>query len=174
MGLVRTFREIRRRVLLVDSTVTFQIAAEQADRNAAPPRIVMFLPEPGAESYDHEDIGSGYVAGGSTQGVLCRRVCPVEFHVWMPSSGVDNDIGGEYPTDEEDPDSGTPWLVQMLIETLIDTCAPGLEILAGGWLDRDSLNLGWAYSLRATIAYPVYRTKTYQDATVTSYTVEAT
>lgn len=173
MGLLRTFREVRRRVLLADSTVTMHFAAEQADRNAAPPRIVMFLPEVGGESYDSEDIGSGWTAGDATQGVLCRRVATVEFHVWVPSVGIDNDIGGEYPTDEEEPDVGTPWLVQVLIQAIVDSGAPGTQLLNGGWLGRDSANLGWVYLLRVSFAYPVYRTKTYQDATITSYTVEA-
>lgn len=172
MGLVRTFNEIKRLVQIQSPTCGFTITAEQVHPHGVPPRIVMFLPGPGQERYGFDQVGAGYTTGQSVQGVIYERVCPVEFHVWMPSGGVDAD-SAEYPTDEEDPDEGTPWLVQTLIEAIQQTCgAPGGRVLTGGWFDRSTLALGWVYGLTVELHFPVYRTRTVQDVTILTVAVE--
>lgn len=172
MGLVRTIGQIFTALAVrAPSCATF-ITAEAIQFIGVPPKITAVLPDLGAEEFTFTDTAPGHAAGATNQGQIYERLCNVEFVIWMPAGTVQAN-GTEYPNDEEDPDEGDVWLVQELINAIQETVPGGYELTKGGWVNRTTSNLGWAYILGCQFKFPVLRTpRTTQDATVTTVQIE--
>lgn len=158
MGIVSIFNEVKTIVQAENSSVEFLLTAESQQFQGSPPKVVWEMPLIGGEVFDRRQLGPGVSPSQQALGrLLWARRVTCNVHVWMEAGGTDSD-GYEYPDDNEDPDSGTTWLVQRVVQAIHQVCAGQYELGAGGWADRTMNRLGFVYVLPVTFLLGVFDT----------------
>ncbi len=157
MGVKASFDAVRALVVAAVPTVTMELTAEAKEFHGTPPRVVWYLPEPGQEAFELVNVGSGARPTDAHQGVIMARRVTCQIHCWM--EGTLDSRSVEVVDDNEDPASGTVWLPGIVISCM-RAALTNVRLERGGFIERSMGNLGFAYVLEVSLAYPVYRLKT--------------
>lgn len=168
MGIRTVFDAVRTLVLVDRPRVTMELTAEVKDWHAEPERIIWEIPKFGGEQYIRDRVtrGSDRDDPAGTDGVIWNRRPTCMVHFWIP--GVTDARGVEYPDDNEDPSLGTVWLPGVFLNALQTVGGGAVYPGQGGFLDRSTGNLGFAYVMELAFDLPVYRLKTNYTATIST------
>lgn len=165
MGVKASFDAVRALVVAAVPTVTMELTEEAKEFHGSPPRVVWKLPEPGQETFEVVNVGPGARPTDQHQGAFLARRVTCQIHCWM--EGTLNSRNVEVVDDNEDPALGTVWLPGIVISCM-RAALTNVRFERGGFIERSTGNLGFAYVFEVSLTYPVYRIKTNQAVTVNS------